>query len=342
MKNFISNDYILIFFITHGILVGCTFFIIFFRDKISILLNILDFPDNPIKIHKLPIPRLGGLIILFYILPALFVNYGIAPNGLKNLIITLSLCIIFFSLGLIDDQKTLSATKKSLTLIIILLLITPLSDELIIKQINFKNLDFSINLLHASIFFTIFSIFALYNAYNFSDGVNGVAASLGIFWIIFVIIKSENYTNLYYQAVLISLIIILYFNMKRKLFLGNSGTNLFSIAISLILIKEYKNNNLYCDEIFFILFLPGIDMIRLSMQRIISGKSPFLGDNQHLHHLLRIVIKERFIFFVYIFFGITPIIIYNFFINNFYTVFALSIALYLVIFFLLHRLQRNL
>ena len=297
MDNFISNENIKIFIITHIILLGCIFFIVYFKDKISVYLNILDFPDNHIKIHKLPIPRLGGLIILFYILPALLINYHITSNELKNLIITISLCIVFFSIGLIDDRKTLSATNKSLTLLIMLLLIIPLSDELIIKQINFKNLDFSINLLHASIFFTIFSIFALYNAYNFSDGVNGVAAALGIFWIIFVIIKSENYTNLYYQAILISLIIILYFNMKIKLFLGNSGTNLFSIAISLILIQEYKNNNLYCDEIFFILFLPGIDMIRLSMQRIISGNSPFLGDNQHLHHLLRIVIKERFIFF---------------------------------------------
>ena len=340
MDNFISNDSIKIFIITHIILLGCVFFIVYFKDKISVYLNIIDFPDHHIKVHQLPTPRLGGVMLIFYILPALLINYHITSNELKNLIITLSLCIVFFSIGLVDDRKTLSATNKSLTLLIMLLLIIPLSDELIIKQINFKNLNFSINLLHASIFFTIFSIFALYNAYNFSDGINGVAATLGIFWIIFVIIKSENYTNLYYQAILVSLIIVLYFNMKRKLFLGNSGTNLFSIIISLILIQEYKNNNIYCDEIFFILFLPGMDMIRLSAQRIISNKSPFLGDRQHFHHLLGTVIKEKYIFLFYIFISITPIAIYNFFINNFYIVFALSIVLYFTLFFLLHRLQK--
>jgi UDP-GlcNAc:undecaprenyl-phosphate GlcNAc-1-phosphate transferase len=129
--------------------------------------------------------------------------------------------------------------------------------------------------------------------------------------------------------------------MKKKLFLGNSGTNLFSIAISLILIQEYKNNNLYCDEIFFILFLPGIDMIRLSIQRIISGNSPFFGDKNHLHHLMRLLIEERFIFLTYILTGMAPMLIYSFIIQNFYIVFILSIAMYFVIYIFLINLKKH-
>ena len=128
---------------------------------------------------------------------------------------------IFFTIGLIDDRKILSATYKSLILLTILFLTIPISNELIINQINFKHLDFSINLHQAAIFFTIFSIFALCNAFNFSDGRNGIASSLGIFWILFILIKSENYINFYYQSILISLIIILYFNIRKKIFLGN-------------------------------------------------------------------------------------------------------------------------
>jgi UDP-GlcNAc:undecaprenyl-phosphate GlcNAc-1-phosphate transferase len=327
--------------LAHIILMSFSFFIIFFKDKISSYLKIIDYPDNILKIHQDPTPRLGGMILFFYILPALLINWEINPYGYKDLIILLILHTIFFTVGLIDDRKILSVTYKSLILLTILFLTVPLSNELIIKQINFKHLDYSINLQQAAIFFTIFSIFALYNAFNFSDGVNCLAISLGIFWIIFIIIKSESYSNFFYQAILISLIIIFYFNYIKKLFLGNSGSSLFSIIISLILIQEYKNNKIFCDEILFILFLPGVDMIRLTIQRITSGKSPFFGDKNHLHHLMRLLIEERFIFLTYILIGMAPILIYSFIIQNFYIVFILSIAMYFAIYIYLNNLKKH-
>jgi len=180
----------------------------------------------------------------------------------------------------------------------------------------------------------------LYNAFNFADGVNGVAPSLGIFWIIYLIIKSNNYVNFFYQAIFVSLLIILYFNIKKKIFLGNSGSSLYSIIISLVLIQENKNNNIFCDEIFLILFLPGADMIRVIVQRIYSGNSPFLGDKNHFHHLISKLIKEKYIFIFYTIFSIAPILIYSFLIKNFYTTVIFSVTIYLVIFVLLKKIKK--
>lgn len=332
MNNFFGNNSYILLIYAHIILISIVCLIIFFKNKISTYLKIIDYPDNNLKIHQIPTPRLGGLILFFYTLPTLLLNYQINSGGLKELIISLILFIVFFTVGLIDDRKLLSAKYKSLVLLIILLLTIPLTNALTVNTINFKNLDFHINLQQAAIFFTIFSIFALYNAYNFSDGINCVASSLGIFWIIFVIIRSGDYLNIYYQAILISLIIIFYLNYINKIFLGNSGSSIYSLIISLILIQEYKKNNIFCDEILFILFLPGIDMARICIQRIISGNSPFLGDNNHLHHLMRPVITEKFIFLVYLLISIAPILIYNFLIKNFYLTFIFSIAIYFLIY----------
>jgi UDP-GlcNAc:undecaprenyl-phosphate GlcNAc-1-phosphate transferase len=329
------------FIFAHAILISFSFFLIFFKDKISSYLKIIDYPDNNLKIHQAPTPRLGGVILFFYTLPALFLNWVINQIGHKDLIILPILYTIFFTVGLIDDRKILSPTYKSLIILTTLFLTIPLSNELIISQINFKHLDFSINLQQAAIFFTIFSIFALYNAFNFSDGANCIATSLGIFWIIFIIIKSESYSNIFYQAILISLIFIFYFNYMKKLFLGNSGSSLFSIIISLILIQEYNKNKIFCDEIFFILFLPGIDMIRISIQRIASGSSPFFGDKNHLHHLMRLLIEEKFIFLTYILIGMSPILIYSFLFQNFYIVFILSISIYFAIYIFLNNLRKH-
>ena len=337
MINFMnSNAFDLIFF--HLILVSLAFLLISYREKISSYLQIIDYPyNNNLKIHKLPIPRFGGIILFFYTFFALFLSSITNITSLKNLSITVIISIIYFFVGFIDDRNTLSANKKSAILISTLFLTIPLSNEFIINQINFKNLQYSINLQNGAIFFTIFSIFALYNAFNFSDGINGVAPSLGIFWIIFLIIKTSDYTNFYYQSIFISLVIILYFNIKKKIFLGNSGTNLYSILISLILIQENKNNNIFCDEIFFILFLPGIDMARLTIERILSGNSPFKGDKKHFHHLLRNLIAEKYIFLVYIFISILPIFIYNFIIQNFYLLFVFIITSYFIIITLLKK-----
>ena len=340
IDSFANYNLILILTLPHILLITFAFLIIFFKDKISSYLNIIDYPDSSLKIHQSPTPRLGGLVLFFYLLPALLLNYTIYSTGYKNLLIAVTLFVIFFIVGLRDDQKSLSANKKSLVLLASLFIAIPLSNELIINQINFKNLNFSINLQNSAVLFTIFSIFALYNAFNFSDGTNGVAPSLGIFWIIFIIIKSGNYINFYYQSILISLIIILYFNIKKKIFLGNSGSSLYSIIISLVFIQENKNNNIFCDEIFLILFLPGADMIRVIVQRLYSGNSPFLGDNNHLHHLISKLIKEKYIFVFYMIFSTIPILIYSFLIQNFYITVIFSVTIYLVIFILLKKIKK--
>lgn len=340
MNNFFSTYSYILLICAHIILLSIVCLIIFFKNKISSFLKIIDYPDTNLKIHTFPTPRFGGLIIFLYTLPALLLNYQINSGSFKELMISLILYVVFFSVGLVDDRQSLSAKYKTFVLLITLLLTIPLSNELLVSKINFKNLDFFINLEQAAIFFTIFSIFALYNAFNFSDGVNCVSTSLAIFWSIFIIIKSENYSDIHYQAILISLIIVFFSNYKKKIFLGNSGSSLFSIIISLILIREYKKNNIFCDEIFFILFIPGIDMTRLCIQRIISGKSPFLGDNNHLHHLMRPLIKEKCIFLAYILISIAPILIYNFLIKNFYLTFSLSIGIYFIIYLYLIN-QKN-
>ena len=57
--------------------------------------------------------------------------------------------------------------------------------------------------------------------------------------------------------------------------------------LSYIVIKIYNNgNSLYSDKILLIMFLPGIDMIRLFFTRIKNKKNPFSPDRSHLHHKL--------------------------------------------------------
>ena len=54
-------------------------------------------------------------------------------------------------------------------------------------------------------------------------------------------------------------------NYKNYLFLGDSGIYLLSSIASFIFINEYNvfKTILYADEIFVLMMVPGVDMVRL-------------------------------------------------------------------------------
>ena len=84
----------------------------------------------------------------------------------------------------------------------------------------------------------------------------------------------------------LSMLLIL--NIKNKLFLGDSGIYLLSAVLSFSLLYEYNVNKNFvrADDIFILLMLPGFDLVRLSLTRILNGKNAFVGDRNHIHHLL--------------------------------------------------------
>ena len=57
----------------------------------------------------------------------------------------------------------------------------------------------------------------------------------------------------------------------------------------------YSKNNLFLksEQIFFLLILPGIDMLRVFIIRILNKKNPFKADSQHLHNLISKKLKDH-------------------------------------------------
>jgi len=61
-------------------------------------------------------------------------------------------------------------------------------------------------------------------------------------------------------------------------------------SIGLLIINNYNNElilrNFPVEDIFIILMLPGIDMLRVFIVRMLKKKNPFSSDRNHLHYLL--------------------------------------------------------
>ncbi len=306
-----------------------------FRNNFAKFLNIYDHP-NERKIHKFPTPLVGGICLFFTISIALtFIFFQSLVPQHKIIIFTI-FCLVFFVVGLLDDSKTLSPKIKTLVIIFTLVILLPFENDFIINELNFKSSNITIDLHNFSFLFTMFCIFALYNALNFIDGYNGSAISIIIFWTFILILKNPN---LLYVFLIINVLLIFFYNLYGKVFLGNSGTSLLSIFFSLSIINDYNViQTLFADEILLLLLFPGIDMIRVTFERVINKKKIYFPDKTHFHNYL-IKIKFKYIWQSILILTVLPLIIF-YTLNKFYLTLIISILIYLILFLFLKEKQK--
>ncbi len=297
-----------------------------FRYQIASKFKLIDIP-NARKIHSKPTPLIGGLIYFFTLTFLLFYTFFNNDINLNKLISLISIYSIFFFIGLFDDIKTLSAKLRSFLIICSLFLLIIFDSEFLIKHLNFNSFDYIYNLYYFSYIFTLFCIFAFYNALNFIDGYNGSATSIILFLSIYLFLKNPNIN--YLIIILISFLIFFY-NLPGKIFLGNSGTSIISIFFSLSIITEHNNSLLFADEILLILLFPGLDMIRVTIQRLFNKKKIYYPDKTHFHHYLTFS-NSKYVWQIILIFTIYPIILFNF-INNLIFVLCISIIIYIFTF----------
>jgi UDP-GlcNAc:undecaprenyl-phosphate GlcNAc-1-phosphate transferase len=259
-----------------------------FRLKISKITKLMDYPDNIRKFHSKAVPLLGGIMIfLSFLLINLYLLFF--QNFNKTTLIIFLICSSCFLLGLIDDIKKISYKYKFLLLIIIFYLFISLDANLQINKIYISKFYKEFHLNYLSIPFTVLCLLLLTNAINLIDGMDGLCILISIIFMIWIMNTFHNSEPLYI-VLITSLFYILYLNVKKNTFLGDSGSLFLGCLIGLNLIFNYNleiSKNYYAVEnIFITLMLPGLDMLRVFVIRIINKKNPFSPDRIHLHHLL--------------------------------------------------------
>ena len=311
--------------------------IFFYFEKLSKIINIYDIPDNKLKLHKRKTAITGGLILVinFFFLFIYqifflgdFLSIKLNQINLLELISSLFFIFSFFSLGFYDDKFNLSPNKKFFYSIIIILICIFFNEKLIIKMLLISFIEKMIFFENFSYLFTIFCILILTNALNFYDGINGQSCIIFLISFCFLFFKSEM--NYFYLITFLSVLFVFFLNITNKVFLGDSGIYFLSIILSLCLIYEHniQNNIIYSDEIFFLLFLPGIDLLRLTIRRLSNFKNPFFGDRNHIHHLLiknySISISNLILFTL----SIIPLILFSYFKLSFFLVSFIFLVIY--------------
>lgn len=296
------------------------------KELIAKKLGLVDVPDKKLKNHKKNIPVIGGIIfVLITILILGFSFYAKNILFIKILLLSLACCIV----GIIDDIYKIKANPKFFFTTLILLIFLTIFPELRINNIIFsdnffmKNLNFE-NKLILSIAVTILCYQLLIHAFNMADGHDGIASLMAITWLAYIYFVKTNFQFL--VPIITALLLFMYFNLKSKIFLGDSGNYFLSTLLgSLIIINNNTYKNFSAEEIFILLMLPGIDMLRLFLTRIKNKQNPLIGDRRHLHHFLFKRLNKEKTTLVYFLLFITPI---------FFLYFKILSENYIIVFFL--------
>jgi len=314
------------------------FLIILKLQKLANFINIYDKPDNNLKLHKKTTPILGGVILIinyffFLIYQIFFLNNFLLIEldlyKLREIVGILILIFGFFFFGLYDDKYNLSPTKKLFFSLILILIAISLNQILKIQYLNTSFYTNTIFLENFSTIFTIFCFIILVNSLNFYDGINGQSCLFFIIAFTFLYIISGK--NEFYLFNIFFLLTILLLNLKNKLFFGDGGIFFLSTIISVSFIYEYnvEKNIKFVEEIFFLLLLPGFDLVRLTFIRVFNGKNAFIGDREHLHHLINNKLSLTLTNLVLVFSILTPVILFSFLDIGFYYVFLIFIFIYI-------------
>ena len=273
-------------------------FIYFNFNYISNFFNFFDKPDRKLKKHLKPVSLIGGSIILVNFIIVLIYSriFNISDLLIEDnyFILLLLLSLFFYMIGLFDDIKNLTPNKKLFIIIFYLSIITLIFPEIRIEEvkISFLNKIYFLNLFYSYIFIVL--CFALLlNAINMFDGINSQVLIFTL--MIFFVFIYKGFMPLFFISLSICLIMLVILNFQNKVFLGDNGSYLISGIVGFMFIYQYKTFDkfIYGDQVFLILTIPAIDMLRLFISRILNKKNPFQGDLNHLHHIVNNFVKNK-------------------------------------------------
>lgn len=260
---------------------------------ICLPLGLMDFPDadGGRKLHARDTPLAGGIALVLTVLATVALQLPVAgdPQTGRMLLWFLIAVVGLFLVGLLDDRVGLSARIRLAAAAIILLSALSQVPDFAVSFLLFSGQTELLLLPGAGgILFTLLCFVGLLNAVNMADGKNGMVIGQAIVWSLVLLMRTPAVIVPLIAAVLGALLVLFRFNMRGALFLGDGGSYGISAIFGLLAIYSWNNgfDTMRADDMALIFAVPVFDTLRLIVQRLVRGKSPFAPGRDHLHHYL--------------------------------------------------------
>jgi UDP-GlcNAc:undecaprenyl-phosphate GlcNAc-1-phosphate transferase len=288
-------------------------------------------------VHVQPIPRMGGLAMYMGVLAAVLVASQLPAltrgfvysSGMPAVLVAGG---IIMGIGLIDDKWGLDALTKFAGQITAASVLVTMGVAWSVIYIPVDAIGTLVLDQVSSILLTLALTVAIVNAMNFVDGLDGLAAGLGLITALAICIFSMGLLRdhggdvLFYPPAVISVVLagaclgFLPHNFHRaKIFMGDSGSMLIGLMLAAasttaagpISQSAYGARDAFALLSPFLLvvavmFVPALDMLLAIVRRTRAGRSPFSPDKMHLHHRLLQIghSHRRVVLLIYLWVGI--------------------------------------
>jgi UDP-GlcNAc:undecaprenyl-phosphate/decaprenyl-phosphate GlcNAc-1-phosphate transferase len=256
--------------------------------------GIVDQPDQQRKFHSAPIPRLGGVAIVFAVIAAycllLTVRFSagaIVGEGLPLILRLLPALAIVFGIGLIDDIVSLLPWQKLAGEVVAAVLAW-------IGGVHVSVVGgYSFTSVAASFAVTVLWIVTCTNAINLIDGVDGLAAGVSVFAALTMLIAAVLDHNFPMALAIVplagALLGFLRYNFNpASIFLGDCGSLTLGYLLGCYgaIWSEKSATLLGMTAPLLVLAVPLLDAGLAVMRRFIRGQPIFAADHSHIHHKL--------------------------------------------------------
>ena len=264
-----------------------------FIKQTALKYNQVDLPSYR-KVHRKPIPRVGGIAICIATITALSVVWFAGKLELSNIDPTFTALLsggfCFFCIGLADDILDLSPLLRLAVQCIVAGALWGggmRMDSLSLPLLN------TLSLSWLSLPLTILWVVGIVNAINWIDGLDGLAAGVGSIaaTVSFVLcLQSGQFIAARVCIALLgSLLGFLMFNFNpAQIFMGDGGSHFVGFLLAALCITGFDREPAHVNALLPVLVMgvPLIDMTFVILSRLYSGCSPFSADKRHLHHRL--------------------------------------------------------
>ena len=253
----------------------------------------VDVPKDARRMHKVPIPRLGGLAIFIGFMVSVLILGGVrGGNGQMQSILLGSVIIVV--LGVVDDIMALPAMLKFVVQIAAALI--PALNGVVIQAFSNPNI-FSDSLYWVlgplSVPFTVLWLVAITNAVNLIDGLDGLASGVSAIsattMLVIALLASEAQVAIVMAALVGACVGFMPYNLNpAKMFMGDTGATFLGYILATMSIQGlFKFYAVISFAVpFLILGLPIFDTTFAFIRRLAHGQSPMHADRGHIHHRL--------------------------------------------------------
>jgi UDP-GlcNAc:undecaprenyl-phosphate GlcNAc-1-phosphate transferase len=256
-------------------------------------MGLIDRPGGR-KMHIGEVPVIGGLAMAGGLAVGALYSY----TALQGFAFFLTATALLVFIGALDDRYDLPASVRFLAQICAALLMVAGAD---VSAIDIGQPFFGpfVELGWLSTPFSIVIVLTAINAFNMfdgSDGVAGIQALIALVFMGFACFVAGSMSCLPFVLGLMGCILgFLIFNWPSKrtrnvrAFMGDAGSTMLGFSLAWLSLNLSQGPARVMSPVvaLWIFALPIYDLFSSMVRRVSQGSSPFHGDSEHLHHLLR-------------------------------------------------------